>query len=202
MNYKIKHYFYILRNINNITRRSIKKDNGRKITSYCYHLFILLFLIFALISLSGCFSYSFTGASVPKYLKTIAIPIAEDRSGSGEPGLREMLTDNLTQKFIDDNTLRVTEKSNANAILDCTITSLSDAPAVVAAGENVTVRRITISVQVIYRDLVKRKIIFNKSFSNYGDYSSSSSINERSAAIKTAVDKIDEDILLAVVSGW
>ncbi len=183
-------------------RFKLKSKNGEKITSRQFNILNSLFIIITLFNLTGCCAYSFTGASVPQHIKSIAIPVAEDRSGSGEPGLREMLTDKLTQKFIDDNTLQVTDKTNANSVLECNITSLTDAPAVVAAGENVKRRRITISVQVVYRDLVKRKTVFDKSFSNYGDYPSGGSINERKTAIETAVDKISEDILLDTVSGW
>jgi hypothetical protein len=161
-----------------------------------------LFIIGALINFTSCCSYSFTGASVPEHLKTIAVPVADDRSGAGEPGLRELFTSKLTQKFIDDNTLRVTDRVNANATIDCTISSFSDAPAVVSGGENVTRRRITIGVQVIYKDLVKRKTIFEQNFSNYGDYNASGGLTEKNIAIGIAVDKITEDILLATVSGW
>jgi Lipopolysaccharide-assembly len=164
--------------------------------------FIFLFIIFGVINFSGCCVYSFTGASVPAHLKTIAIPTADDRSGAGEPGLRENFTNKLIQKFIDDNTLQVTNKNNADAMLECSITSLTDAPAVVAAGENVTSRRITISVHVTYRDLVKRKTIFDKDFSNYGDYPANGGITERESAIETALDHITDDILLDTVSGW
>lgn len=155
-----------------------------------------------LLNFAACCAYSFTGASVPEHLNTIAIPIADDRSGSGEPGLRELLTDQTTQKFIDDNTLQVAQRTNADAVLEMTITSLSDAPAIVTAGENVTTRRITIGVQVIYKDLVKRKTIFERGFSNYSDYPSGGSISDRQEAITVAVDKITEDILLDTVSGW
>ena len=165
-------------------------------------IFLALFIIFSMINFVSCCVYSFTGASVPKHIKSISIPPALDRSGSGEPDLSELFTNKLTQKFIDDNTLRVANKTNADATLECTITSLSDAPSVVAAGENVTTRRITISVQVTYKDLVKRKTIFEKSFSNFGDYAANGGINERRSAIETAIDHITDDILLDTVSGW
>ena len=163
---------------------------------------IPLFITFIMINFASCCVYSFTGASVPKHIKSISISPAIDRSGSGEPNLGELFTNKLTQKFIDDNTLRVANKANADASLDCTITSLTDAPSVVAAGENVTTRRITITVQATYKDLVKRKTIFEKSFSNYGDYGASGGINERQTAIETAIDRITDDILLDTVSGW
>lgn len=161
-----------------------------------------LFITAMVLNFAGCCVYSFTGASVPEHLKTIAIPIADDRSGGAEPGLREKLTEVLTQKFIDDNTLQVTDKSSANAVLECTVVSISDAPAIVTAGEQIAVRRITISVSVVNKDLVKRKNIFEQTFSNYGDYPSGGSIDLRRNAIDEAIDKIAQDILLATVSGW
>jgi hypothetical protein len=162
----------------------------------------LLFINSIILNLIGCCVYSFTGAAVPEHLQTIALPISDDRSGAGEPGLRELLTERLTQKFIEDNTLQVTERTAADAILECTITSLNDAPAIVTAGESIASRRVTITVQVVYRDLVKRKTIYEKSFSGYGDYTSAGNISERQEAIEKAVDNITEDILLDTVSGW
>ena len=164
-------------------------------------LIILLFGTGAVINF-GCSSYSFTGASVPAHLKTIAIPIAEDKSPAAIPGLRESLTDNLIQKFISDNSLQVTERSTANATLECVITLVTDAPAIVSAGEQITSRRLTINVKVIYKDLVQKKTIFEKEFKNYGDYPPGQESNKRPEAIDDAVDKLTEDILLAVVSGW
>jgi len=162
----------------------------------------LLFVGLIAINFTSCCAYSFTGASVPEHLKTIAIPIADDRSGSGEPSLREKLTQKLIQKFIDDNTLQVSERTSANALLECSVVSLSDAPAIVSAGESVSTRRVTIGVKVIYRDLVKRKTVFEKTFSNYSDYDSNNPVAGRTAAIEESIDKISEDILLDTVSGW
>ena len=173
-----------------------------KIKESFIKLILFLFIIPGLISFIGCFSYSFTGASVPEHLKSIAIPIAEDRSGSGEPGLRENLTNSLIQKFIDDNTLQVTEKNKSDAILNCSIISVTNAPAIITGGETVEQRRITITVQAVYRDLVKRKTIFENNFSYYGDYPSGGSLDDKNQAIEAAIDKISDDILLAVVSGW
>ncbi len=161
-----------------------------------------LFIFFSVVSFSSCGVYSFSGASVPSHLKSISIPIAEDRSGSGEPGLRELLTNQLIQKFIDDNSLSVSEKGKADANLEITIIGFTDVPNIVAAGESITSRRLTINVKVIYKDNVRKKKIFDKVFSNYGDYPPAGVLNDRKDAITTAIDKITEDILLSVVSGW
>lgn len=176
--------------------------NLKKNKSILFWLLNLLFVVLLAINFTSCCAYSFTGASVPKHLKTIAIPIADDRSGSGQPGLSQTLTQDLIQKFIDDNSLQVADRTNANAILECTIVSLNDAPAVVSAGENIASRRITIGVKVIYRDLVERKTIFDKTFTNYSDYATSNPVQGRIDAINSAIDKISDDILLDTVSGW
>ena len=163
---------------------------------------LLLLIAVLMINLTGCCTYSFTGSSVPEHLKTIAIPIAEDRSGSGVPNLRESLTEELINQFINDNSLQVTDKTKADAILECTIVSFTDAPSIVSAGENINQRRITINVQVVYKDLVKKVTIFDKNFTNYGDYEPGKPENNRDQATTTAINNIAEDILLAVVSGW
>jgi len=163
---------------------------------------LMLLIAVMIINFTACCTYSFTGSSVPDHLHTIAIPIAQDRSGAGIPGLRESLTQELIRQFIDDNSLQVSDRTKANAVLECTIISYTDAPSIVAAGENVEQRRVTVTVQVVYKDLVKRVNVFDKKFSNYGDYEPGTTENERILASETAVSKISEDILLAVVSGW
>jgi len=162
----------------------------------------LIVAIVTAILLFGC-SYSFTGSSVPSHLKSIYIPFCNDRSGSGEPTMADDFTNTLIEQFISDNSLAVAENKDADALLDCTINSISDAPAIIEGGENVSARRITISARVIYKDFVQKKTVFDKSFSNYGDYENSGDVfSNRKEAIQIAIDKITEDILLGVVSDW
>ena len=116
--------------------------------------------------------------------------------------MRESLTQKLIQKFIDDNSLQVTDRVNADAILECTVVSFNDAPAIVSAGENVTSRRITIGVKATYRDLVKKVSVFDKTFTSYQDYPQEGSLSDRNNAIEKVLDQITEDILLETVSGW
>lgn len=165
----------------------------------CY--FTLVILVVAA-TLESC-SYSFSGASVPPHLKTIYITVFQDRSGSGEFNLGDRVTRQLTQKFIDDNTLMVSDRTNANAVLDGSITSLTDAPLTISGGEKVSSRRVTLNVRIIYKDLVKKQTIFERNFSKYGDYKVSGDIiSARKAAIESAIEDTVEDILLGVVSNW
>lgn len=166
-----------------------------------FRIFILLFVVSVMLNFYGCF-YSFTGASVPAHMHTIAIPVVEDRSGSAEAGLSESFTSTLIRKFIDDNTLQVTEKANADAIVENTIVSLNDTPEVITSGEVISNRKVSISVRTVFKDMITKKIVFEKQFSNFGVYSTDNYVANRQAAIKTAIDKITDDILIGTVSNW
>ncbi|HTR80405.1 MAG TPA: LptE family protein [Bacteroidota bacterium] len=147
----------------------------------------------------GC-SYSFTGSSVPKHLKTIAIPLFEDQSGFGEPGLKESFTQQLINLFVNDNSLQIAERNTADSILEGSITAVTDAPSVIEPGEQVSKRRITITVHVVYQDLKLRKKVWEKDFTNWGEYSLGT--ETRTVALTQAVNKVTEDVLNETVSGW
>ncbi len=151
---------------------------------------------------SGCGVYSFRGTSVPSHIKTVTIPLFEDMSGFGEPGLREQFTNELIDRFIQDNTLEVSGRETADSMLEGTITVVRDEPLVVAEGEQVQKRRITITVKVIYHDFKLQKKVWQKDFSNWGDYDSGSGTLERDTGINQSIDKLTEDILIQTVSGW
>jgi hypothetical protein len=160
----------------------------------------ILIAFLVLCTAYGC--YSFTGASVPSHLKTIAIPLMDDQSGSGEASLRETMTRVLTDLFIRDNSLEVADRNTADSILEGTILPIRDEIVAVGGGETVNRRRLTLSVKVVYQDMKLRKKVYEKTFSNYGDYDPSGGFTQRQAAFDEAIRKISEDILLETVSGW
>ena len=163
----------------------------------------LVFLISTVIA-SGCAGcpYSFTGASVPPHLKTIAIPIVEDQSGYGDPTLRDQFSQQLLQRFVNDNTLQPADRNTADSILEGVITAVKDAPVVVQGGDQVAKRRVTVTVHMTFRDLKLRKKVWEKDFTQWGDYSSGSGLTKRNDGVTEAVRKITEDILNDTVAGW
>jgi hypothetical protein len=152
-------------------------------------------------SISGCL-YSFTGASVPAHLKTIGIPLVDDQSGFGEAGLREKFTTELTNLFISDNSLEVADRKTSDAVLEGVITGVTDAPSVVEQGEQVRKRRVTISTRFVLKDMKLRRTMWEKTFSNWGDYDSGAGLSQRQTGLQEAIRKLSEDVLLDTVSGW
>ena len=59
----------------------------------------IIITLFLTIGFAGCGYYSFTGATIPAHLETIAIPLVEDRSIGGPAGLNQQLTDLLIDRF-------------------------------------------------------------------------------------------------------
>jgi hypothetical protein len=153
------------------------------------------------LTLFGCL-YSFTGASVPAHLKTIGIPLVDDQSGFGEAGLREKFTTELTNLFINDNSLEVGDRKTSDAVLEGIITGVTDAPSVVEQGEQVRRRRVTVTARFILKDMKLRKTMWEKTFSNWGDYDSGGGISQRQTGLQDAIRKLSEDVLLDTVSGW
>jgi len=149
--------------------------------------------------------FSFTIAvtlSVPPHLKTIAIPIVEDQSGYGDPTLRDQFSQQLLQRFVNDATLQPSDRSNADSILEGVITGVKDAPIVVEGGDQVAKRRITVTTHMTFRDLKLRKKVWEKDFTQWGDYPSGGGLTQRNDGIAEAVRKITEDILNETVAGW
>jgi aspartate oxidase len=128
--------------------------------------------------------------------------LVDDQSGFGEPGLREKFTTALTNLFIQDNSLEIADRAAANSMLEGVITSISDAPAVIGQGDQVSKRQITMSVKFTYNDMKLRKKIWEKSFSGWGQYDSGGGLSQRNIGLDEAVKKLTEDILLETVSNW
>ncbi len=161
--------------------------------------FLFIFYMPLLMQLAGC--YSFTGSSVPEHLKTLQIAAVSDNSGYGNPAYKDKLSLLLFDKFRNDNSFQLVER-NGNARLKVVIARIRDETAVVSPGELEKERKMTITCDVEYYDAVKKKQIWKKTFSNYGIYDIKNPVEGRNTAVLTALSKISDDILLAVVSGW
>ncbi|MDQ3022226.1 MAG: LPS assembly lipoprotein LptE [Bacteroidota bacterium] len=167
---------------------------------------IFLFFSISLVCYS-CGVYGFRGNNPPEGINSIAIPTFIDVSGFSAPTLAENFTQRLKDKIISDNTFRVADKNIADAVLNGTITNVTDEALVISSGDNVpedvSRRKITITVNVSFDNLKKQKNIWNKNFVNYGEYrSSNNSFSERSEGTELAVMRITEDILIDLTSNW
>jgi hypothetical protein len=161
---------------------------------------LIIFFIINSIFLTGC--YSFTGGgNIPDYLKSMQIASVIDNSGWGNPIYREIITQNLINKFRNDHTFNLVDFSG-DAKLTVLIAEISDLTTAVHPGEVESQRRVTVTCSAQYYDNIKKKLIWEKKFSNFGVYNVANLETGRDLSIKNSLDQIADDILLAVVSGW
>ena len=155
-----------------------------------------------ILALAGwnCGPYSFSAAGTSSY-KTIAVPLFEDRTS--EFGVKEQLTDAIIQQFNRDNTLKLADRRVAESILQGTLLKIQEQAGAFNRAENVQEIRVYVTVDLKYEDPRQRKTIWAEQMAQFGSYApSGAGSNDRSTAIKEAIDKIALQVLNKTVAGW
>lgn len=162
--------------------------------------FAFCLLIFAVFP--GCAYYSFTGASIPDNLNTIAIPLVVDNSLNTIPELSDQLTEALVNRFVNQTRLSLVENEDeADALLTVEIQRYNNAPSSVSGDEIAATNRVTITVMVLYEDQADEKELLKRTFSNFEDYDPLVISNETEAAL-AALQNVADDIFTAATSNW
>ncbi|WP_228350545.1 LptE family protein [Rhodocaloribacter litoris] len=152
----------------------------------------------------GCAYYSFSGATIPSHLHTIAIPLAEDRSVSPVTALDERLTRLLVDRFVGQTRLSLEpDPEAADAVLFVTIDRYQNEPTAVGGQERTTRNRVTLSVTARYVDRTEERELLRRSFQGFEEYDpvAQGLAGEETAAF-AALEKIADDIFTAATSNW
>ncbi len=168
---------------------------------------------------TGCAIYSFRG-HLPPHISSIAIATVVNQTS--EFVATDATSELVTDLFVNENILRVTDADRADSNLQITIDRVLDRPTTYDPDETVQEWRIDISARVVWFDLIRNRPLFEKSFTGFGFYppggdigsdgidnDNDGSIDEddefgdpREFALRVAIQKISEDILNEVVSTW
>ena len=152
---------------------------------------------------TGCAYYSFTGATIPSHLNTIAIPLVEDNSLSPLANLDDELTELLLDRFISQTRLSLEPDENtANVILTVRIERYTNMPTAVGGGNQAELNRINISVNVRYFDQIQDEEIVQRTFSSSEEYDPSKGLDEEHTAASAVLENIADDIFTAATSNW
>lgn len=143
----------------------------------------------------GCGVYSFSGSTLPSYIKTVAVPLFENRTP--EFGIDQLLTDMLIDAITQDNTLNISSLRNTDSILRGTILRIVDSAGQYDKNEIAADFRVNITIQVSFEDVKKRKVLWEETWIQWGSYK-----NNRDEGIESAAEKLSTDILNRTVSGW
>jgi len=160
---------------------------------------ICLLIALASVAVGGC--YSFRGGSVPDHLTTISIASVTDNSGFGDASLREYCTETLLNRFRSDNSLQLVD-NDGDARLTPVLVRIQDQIVNVQSGDLENQRRMVVAVEVEYVDAVKSRVVWKRTFENFDVYDVADATEDRQRAAREAINRIVDDVLLAVVSDW
>ncbi|MCQ2188112.1 MAG: LPS assembly lipoprotein LptE [Bacteroidales bacterium] len=163
----------------------------------------LLTIALAVLMLSSCGIYSFSGTSIQPDVNTITINYFEYKAQKVNPSLSNDLTEAIRTQFRKMTRL---EQVEMDGDLEITgeITGYEVRASSVSAGDVAATTRLTVTVKV---DFVNRKHpeddFSAKSFSAYADYDSNNTLDAvESSLCQEIVDKIVEDVFNATVAQW
>jgi len=167
------------------------KNNPRVTVFGILCAFALLFL--------GCGIYSFSG-SLPPHLNTVAVPLFDNKTA--EFGIAEEITDTVIDEFNRDGSLKISDRSGADVLLEGSIIRIDDRAGAFTRQEEVQDLKIYLTVKVKCTDQVKRQTMWDERVTQFGTYDPATGADGRIDAIAEAIEKISEEILNKTVSGW
>ena len=158
--------------------------------------------LLVMLLIPGCAWYSFTGASIPEHLNTVAIPLVEDNTVSTVTGLDDEMTRLLVDRFVRQTRLSLeNDEQSADALLRVVINRYTNQPTSVSGQEQATRNRVTVAVQVTYVDQTTGTDLVSRSFSAFEEYDPFDPSQEETAAF-AALEKIADDVFTAATSNW
>jgi hypothetical protein len=156
-----------------------------------------------LLASSGC-AYTASPALLPQHLKTVAIPVFEN--STPEAQLEQQITTAVVAAFVRDNHLKIVDEKSANAVIRGKVTQYRNAVFGFTNAATATQYRVTIGVQVTFKDLVKNRELWSdevvKSVIYYvqqvPDHPAQTELDGR----QEAISKLADEILSRSVEGW
>ena len=172
--------------------------NFRKTISKYPHFSLVLFVIY----LSGCGIYSFSGASISDNTQTIYIKQINNQATLISPYLSDNLTEALKTKCLNETSLNWKEQE-ADIEFSGFITNYIIEPVSIQNNETAAKNRLTINVNINYINRVDESQNFNRTFSQYADFDSSTSFSEAEEELNhTIIDDLIDDIFNAALVNW
>ncbi|KMQ51764.1 hypothetical protein CHISP_1260 [Chitinispirillum alkaliphilum] len=149
----------------------------------------------------GCGVYSFSGSTLPGHLKSVNIPLFAN--STLEPGIAEILTQELDRDILRSNLLRIVN-DNGDATITGTITSYSNRPYTYTSPEerqvDVEQYRVVISADVKFYDNIRQQALFEGVVNGEGVYDFSKETEELGK--QRAIEEMVEKIMQNSVQSW
>lgn len=150
----------------------------------------------------GCGIYSFTGTSIQDDVKTVQIDFFEYRAEKVNPSLSNDFTEAFKTRFRRMTRLEQVDV-DGDLQLSGTVTNYEVSATSFTANDVAAQNRLTISISMKFTNRKHPEDDFERTFSAYSDYDSSTSLDSvESTLCAEIIDKIVEDVFNASVAQW
>ncbi|MBF25361.1 MAG: hypothetical protein CMP49_02440 [Flavobacteriales bacterium] len=173
--------------------------NFKKLLSKFFNiiLFILTLTVF-----EQCNVYSFTGTSIPKDAKTICVYYIENTASLIQPNLSNALTEALKTKCLNETQLTWKEE-NADISFSGKILDYKVEPIAIQNNETAAQNRLTITLEIIFINIIDESQNFKTTFSSYEDFDSDKNLYEEEESLNNIiVTNLVTDIFNAGLVNW
>ncbi|MBW7998041.1 MAG: hypothetical protein FVQ81_16030 [Candidatus Glassbacteria bacterium] len=156
--------------------------------------------VLAAVVVVSCSHYS-TSGRLPEHLRTVYIPTFENETA--EFYLPQLITDEVTDRFLSEANLRLGESAGADAALSGSVTRYFEEAETFGRGGglNVSGRRVTIVLKVQFTDRVEGKTLWESgNFSRWVVYEPDKE-SEREAAERVVL-LLADDMISSVLQQW
>lgn len=162
--------------------------------------FILLATIL-LFSLTGCGIYSFSGASIEG--KNINIHQLDNKARNIVPSLSSNLTDKIRSRILSQTGLKPVTGDDADYDITGSITTYDVTVTGAQSVQVATKNRLTISVQITFKNKLNEKANFSQTFTRFSDFDASQIIqNVENALIEDIGGQLADDIFNKAFVNW
>jgi len=163
----------------------------------------IIFILFAALVLNSCkVSYTFSGTSIKEDVKSVMVAKIDNKAMRINPALSNQLTEALKDKYRKLTKLSV-EPNDGDLIVEGEITSYETTSLAVTANEVASINRLTVTVKIRFTNKKYPKEDFERSFAEYEDYPSTSTLDQVEASlIDSIIEKMTESIFNATVANW
>ncbi len=170
--------------------------------------FIGIFILPAILLLSGCGIYSVRPGTIPPGIKSIAVEDVVNETA--EFGLGQELTSALMSRILSENILPLAEPRAAHSVIHTRITRISDDPHSFDETETVKEYKVTFTVQFEWIATPEERELMKGTLSQWSIYYSDNYNNQlspgdqivREDALEDVLGKISQDLIEKLTSDW
>jgi hypothetical protein len=158
--------------------------------------------LFSLTVITGCRTYSFTGASIPPGAETVSVAFFENKASIVQPSLSTVFTEKLKDRFVSQTNLRLMN-ATGDLHFEGFISDYQSRPVAIQGNEQAALNRLSITVSVQFTNKVDPKQDFESSFTRYVDYDSRKNLNAvEQELIVEICNQLTEEIFNKAVINW